>query len=173
MSDRKLQIKRAALTVFARYGLRKTSMEDVAQEAGISRPALYQYFRNKDDLVGACFDLVTEDGFEQADAAAVHETSPAAKVTAFLVAYTTFYYRILFSAPHSDEILELKTRFGADKVAAARKRAAKRLNQLAGKPDGDETGIILAQAGEGLKMLAPDEATLVRRVTRLTQALLT
>ena len=173
MSDRKLQIKRAALTVFARYGLRKTSMEDVAQEAGISRPALYQYFRNKDDLVGACFDLVTEDGFEQADAAAAPETSPAAKATAFLVAYVTFYYRILFSAPHSDEILELKTRFGPDKVTAAREHAAKRLNQLAGKPDGDETGIILAQAGEGLKMLAPDEATLVRRVTRLTQALLT
>ncbi|MGH1413200.1 MAG: TetR/AcrR family transcriptional regulator [Pelagimonas sp.] len=40
----------AALKTFAQYGYRKTSMEDLARAAGMSRPALYQHFRNKEDV---------------------------------------------------------------------------------------------------------------------------
>ena len=43
----------AALDTFARYGYRKTSMEDVAQAAGISRPGLYLLFGSKQELFTA------------------------------------------------------------------------------------------------------------------------
>jgi TetR/AcrR family transcriptional regulator of autoinduction and epiphytic fitness len=43
----------AALEVFGRYGFRKTSMEDVARAADISRQGLYLYFANKDALFRA------------------------------------------------------------------------------------------------------------------------
>jgi AcrR family transcriptional regulator len=43
----------AALDTFARYGYRKTSMEDVARAAAISRPGLYLLFGSKQELFTA------------------------------------------------------------------------------------------------------------------------
>jgi AcrR family transcriptional regulator len=40
----------AAVTVFARYGYRKTSMEEVARVAQVSRQGLYLHFATKEDL---------------------------------------------------------------------------------------------------------------------------
>src|SRR5438105_13251456 len=41
----------AALASFERHGVRRTLMEDVAREAGVSRPTIYYYFPDKDALV--------------------------------------------------------------------------------------------------------------------------
>ena len=41
----------AALASFEHHGVRRTLMEDVAREAGVSRPAIYYYFPDKDALV--------------------------------------------------------------------------------------------------------------------------
>jgi AcrR family transcriptional regulator len=41
----------ALLTCIARYGLAKTTLDDVAREAGCSRATLYRYFDHKLDLV--------------------------------------------------------------------------------------------------------------------------
>jgi AcrR family transcriptional regulator len=40
----------AAIATFLRYGFKKTSMDDVAQAAGVSRQGLYLYFETKDVL---------------------------------------------------------------------------------------------------------------------------
>jgi len=45
------EIYNAALASFERQGVRGTLMEDVAREAGVSRPAIYYYFPDKDALV--------------------------------------------------------------------------------------------------------------------------
>lgn len=47
---RQAGVLEAALGVFARYGFRKTSMDEVARAAGVSRQGLYQQFANKEDL---------------------------------------------------------------------------------------------------------------------------
>ncbi|MGI8328380.1 TetR family transcriptional regulator [Actinomadura scrupuli] len=47
------QILDAALGVFGRYGYRRTSMELLAQSAGVSRPALYLHFHGKEDVFRA------------------------------------------------------------------------------------------------------------------------
>src|SRR6202050_315974 len=39
-----------AVAVFARFGYRKTSMDDVARAAGVSRQGLYLSFANKEEL---------------------------------------------------------------------------------------------------------------------------
>lgn len=43
-------ILEAATKVFLRYGFKKTSMDDVAQAAGLSRQGLYLYFTTKEEL---------------------------------------------------------------------------------------------------------------------------
>jgi len=48
--DRQDAILDAAFHAFATYGFRRTTMEDVARGAGMSRSALYLHYRNKEDL---------------------------------------------------------------------------------------------------------------------------
>ena len=45
------RIFKAALGCFERYGLRRTTMDDVAAAAGVSRKTVYNYFTNKAGLV--------------------------------------------------------------------------------------------------------------------------
>jgi AcrR family transcriptional regulator len=49
-SPQREAILMAATATFLRYGFKKTSMDDVAQAAGVSRQGLYLYFETKDVL---------------------------------------------------------------------------------------------------------------------------
>jgi TetR/AcrR family transcriptional regulator, regulator of autoinduction and epiphytic fitness len=49
-NQKRLRILSAALNVFFKYGFRRVNMHDIAAAAGISRPALYMYFRNKEEV---------------------------------------------------------------------------------------------------------------------------
>ena len=47
---RKKQILEAALKAFAEYGYERTSIAVICEKAGIARPTLYQYFKDKRSL---------------------------------------------------------------------------------------------------------------------------
>lgn len=49
-AKRKAALLEAALRVFGRYGFRKTTVEDLAEEAGMTKGNLYLYAENKRDL---------------------------------------------------------------------------------------------------------------------------
>jgi AcrR family transcriptional regulator len=67
-TERRSDVLDAALRTFTRFGYRKTSMDDVAKEAQISRPGLYFLFTSKDGL----FREAAERGVEM-DLAAAEE----------------------------------------------------------------------------------------------------
>ena len=48
------QIQAAAEKLFLHYGFRKTSVEQIAREAGIGKGTIYNYFRNKEELFESC-----------------------------------------------------------------------------------------------------------------------
>ncbi|HEZ2492778.1 TPA: TetR family transcriptional regulator [Neisseria meningitidis] len=47
----------AALETFYRKGIARTSLNEIAQAAGVTRGALYWHFKNKEDLFDALFQL--------------------------------------------------------------------------------------------------------------------
>lgn len=52
LGDRPIdRLYEAALVCIERRGYRKTSMDDIAREAGVSRPTVYTYFASKKDVV--------------------------------------------------------------------------------------------------------------------------
>lgn len=55
-AQRRAQLLRAALTVFVSKGYHAAAMEDIADEAGVSKPVLYQHFPGKLDLYLALLD---------------------------------------------------------------------------------------------------------------------
>lgn len=60
MTDRDHKILDAAIAVFARYGVRKATMGDIAEQAGMSRPTLYARYANKDEIMAAAMQLISE-----------------------------------------------------------------------------------------------------------------
>ncbi|NSX54339.1 TetR/AcrR family transcriptional regulator [Parasulfitobacter algicola] len=60
-SQRRIQIIREATSLFRAKGFAATSMNDVARVVGVSKPAIYHYFKNKKEL----FVAVSTDGPEK------------------------------------------------------------------------------------------------------------
>ncbi len=59
----------AAITVFLRYGFRKTSMDEVARAAGVSRQGLYLHFATKEELFRASVQHLLDGALAEATAA--------------------------------------------------------------------------------------------------------
>jgi AcrR family transcriptional regulator len=49
--DARERILAAAERCIDRHGIRKTTMDDIASEVGLSRPSVYRYFADRDDLL--------------------------------------------------------------------------------------------------------------------------
>ena len=57
----------AAFQCFLQFGYSKTSMNDVARKANLSRPLIYLKFKSKQDLFWGLYVDFVEDALEQAD----------------------------------------------------------------------------------------------------------
>jgi AcrR family transcriptional regulator len=64
-NDRKNQIIRAAAKRFARHGLNKTTLDEVARDIRIGKATIYHYFTSKDDLYFATLKWECENFIEQ------------------------------------------------------------------------------------------------------------
>lgn len=54
------QLLQSALDTFFQHGVSKTSLQMIAQNAGVTRGALYWHFKNKEDL----FEALMQQGFQ-------------------------------------------------------------------------------------------------------------
>jgi len=77
--ETKQRIQVAAHDLVMQYGIRSVSMDDIASSLGMSKKTIYQYFKDKDELVEAVVDgvidtnqCICDDDREKADNA-VHE----------------------------------------------------------------------------------------------------
>jgi len=61
---RREQILDAAAVVFARLGFNKARMDDIVQEAGLSKGAVYWYFDSKDEIISTILDRFFERELE-------------------------------------------------------------------------------------------------------------
>lgn len=64
-NDRKNQIIRAAAKRFARHGLNKTTLDEVARDIRIGKATIYHYFTSKDDLYFATLKWECENFIDQ------------------------------------------------------------------------------------------------------------
>ena len=58
--ERKNQIIQAAMKVFSRQGFNEARMDDIVTESGLSKGALYWYFKSKDEIIIAILDRMFE-----------------------------------------------------------------------------------------------------------------
>jgi AcrR family transcriptional regulator len=73
-------ILEAARRRFLRFGPRKTTIDEVAREAGCSRTTLYAHFRNKEDLYRSLLEQDAEAFIREASAALEAQGSARRKI---------------------------------------------------------------------------------------------
>jgi len=61
-SDTRQRIQEVARDLFARQGVQRTSLQDIADELGITKPALYYHFNSREDLVRSILVPLIEEG---------------------------------------------------------------------------------------------------------------
>jgi AcrR family transcriptional regulator len=104
----------AARGLFVRHGVQKTSMDDVAREAGVSKGSVYLAFASKDALFRAvCVDVCTElEGRVQL--AVERVSSPRERLLCRLEAKYGFLHELLSTSPHAAELLHSKDALARD-----------------------------------------------------------
>lgn len=65
MNEELMHILKKVLLLYKKYGIRSVTMDDVSHELGISKKTLYQYVRDKDDLVHKVVDMEISDRREK------------------------------------------------------------------------------------------------------------
>jgi AcrR family transcriptional regulator len=103
----------AAITLFSRYGFKRTSMEDIAAEAGLSRAALYLQFRNKEDIFRELARELQEEAMAQAEKAMAAREPLAERLRKAVEARMLRMIEIACSA-HGSELMDEKNRLCGD-----------------------------------------------------------
>src|SRR6266508_6564134 len=123
-AERREQLLAAATRAFARSGFAATSLDDIAEQAGISRVLLYRHFDSKTDLYRAVLDRA----IAQLTAAVGTRDYTYASIDALLGAAATDPdgFRLLFRhAAREPEFRHQMDRFQRGMVATARRELAR------------------------------------------------
>ncbi len=82
----KESILNAAARVFQKWGLNKTTMEDIAHEAGKGKSTLYYYYQSKEEIFDTVVIAEFEGVLDKAKAATLEYTGAKEKMRAYIVA---------------------------------------------------------------------------------------
>jgi AcrR family transcriptional regulator len=89
-SDTKQRIQEVARDLFLQQGVHRTSLQDIADKLGITKPALYYHFSSREELVRSIVVPLIDEGERFV---AGHEDRRDADVRELLEGYFDFFYR--------------------------------------------------------------------------------
>lgn len=181
---RRAEILDAALRVFGQFGYRRTSMDDVAREAGIAKGTIYLSFAGKEEVFRALSQHLAERMLAGAEAARRRPGTTADKLAAMNAAWFGTYAETISRSPHAAELLDAKHRLSADLVADAASRYRRLVRDVlaeaaaAGELDLGGAGLtaegaagLLIAAARGLQASAPSPAACRRDLSTLTRVM--
>ena len=95
----------AATRVFSRYGVAKTTMGDIAAEAGVSRQALYGVFPTKDDLLAASIQHVSGQSMDEVQDRWSQHSDLGRKLDDLFELTIIHYYDMMQREPETKDIV--------------------------------------------------------------------
>jgi AcrR family transcriptional regulator len=146
----------AAQECFVQYGFKRTSMDDIAQKADISRAALYLLFPNKEAIFRTLSQQLHDAALDRAAAALQSHAALTDRLRAAFEGKMLEFLRLVQESPHGAELADLDHGIGADIAQAADNQFRELLvNTLENAArDGDITfDRIGADAGQCAKLL--------------------
>jgi AcrR family transcriptional regulator len=115
------RIVKAAFKIFTKKGYHESTMDDIAKEIGVSKGALYQYFKNKRELLNeivlsyhTMFRDVLRNSFEKQDSSIIGEEGSEALLKKYRLHHEMFF-EVIAIASHDEEIKKsLKNEYEKD-----------------------------------------------------------
>jgi AcrR family transcriptional regulator len=107
--QRRQQLFVVALELFAQRGYRATTMDDIAEAAGVTKPLLYQHFSSKRALYLELVDTVARDLLTAIGRAVLQAEGPRQQVELGFAAYFRLVvrheaeFRLLYGRDHADD----------------------------------------------------------------------
>jgi AcrR family transcriptional regulator len=148
--ERRQQLLDVARDLFARSGFHDTSMDDIAEGAGVTKPVLYQHFPSKRALYGELLEDTGRRLLDHLTRATSRATSGRERVEAGFRAYFQFAvgdrssFRLLFGASIRSDPDFART------VVEVLRAAAETISTLIEIPTSDEQRRVLANALVGM-----------------------
>jgi len=87
------RILHEAAMLFARSGFDASSLNDLAEGAGISKAGIYHYFKTKQDVYDAIIIQTLQGLYDHVGAAVAAVTEPPEQLLAFMTAHAEFFER--------------------------------------------------------------------------------
>lgn len=169
----------SAWDAFANYGFRKTSMDDIARGAGMSRPALYLSYKNKEDIFRSLSQLHYDLAASKVDEALAGEgTVEDVLAAAFLAQYDKIV-EVIMTSPHGAELMDTGFKACADIAENGENRfavlygdwldGAAKAGRVRLLGDAMQMALTMTGALKGLKMTAPNYPEFQARVRMLAR----
>ncbi|WP_017222166.1 TetR/AcrR family transcriptional regulator [Moritella dasanensis] len=98
-------ILHAAMNRFSHYGYKRTSLEDIANDANLSRPTIYAHFKNKKALLRAVSEGIHNTTIANIEIALCSDQKVEQRLLNCFLAWTEPYRSILFGSPHGAELI--------------------------------------------------------------------
>jgi len=111
-NDKRARILATAQSLFLRYGVKRTSVDDVARESGIAKGTVYLYFDSKDALFKAIAERICADRLGRAQAALSVDGPLTQRLVSFLDVFAGEMHRLIAESPHVAELTEAKHEYG-------------------------------------------------------------
>lgn len=151
-------------------------MANIADAAGMSRPALYQYFRNKGDIFASAFMALIEGHIDLALAALDDGETIADQLDGFLQRFEGDLWEHMAASPHFEEIMSAKSDEIVASVAASVTRLwqglADHLAAVASTADATTRADwvdVMHFSPKGFKLDEPSIETYRRRLTTIAR----
>jgi len=104
-NDRRGAILRAAWRMMCRYGFAKTTVEEIATEAGIAKGTVYLYFKSKEEILIALVSETNRRVLEKMEKIAVSSLPPGKKLEKMILSRALEIYEVVQSNPHGEEVI--------------------------------------------------------------------
>lgn len=91
MDARKEQILNVAQKIFARFGIKKTTMEEIAQLARMGKSTLYYYFKSKEDIFAEVIRKESNIVRKKLEEAVNKAKTPQEKIAAYVLTRMKYF----------------------------------------------------------------------------------
>src|ERR1700716_2567192 len=154
----------AALELFARYGYRKTSIDDIAQAAQVAKRTVYLHFENKAAVFLAILEYLGDQVRQRCAAAERARGTAVGRLAGLLDAFFGMGFEIFSKSEHMPELEETFSKLARSRIGdlnteyqarlANFLRSLEKTDEIEGPPQGltvEEIVYILIRAAEGAK----------------------
>ena len=163
-AERRAQILNAAEKVFNRLGFNKATMDDIVAESGLSKGALYWYYKSKDALILALLDRIFVGELSQYEKLIDAEGTASERLEGLMQAVAQEMARLKHLLPLLFEFVALAARRKSvrETLGGYYRRYHKLLSQILQQGidsgefvdiNADEAALAIIGLGEGLAML--------------------